>query len=137
MFARLSSASFVNLRTIQSRLFSSSAKSFDQSDVQISLTDDGRTIVMYHPEPSFPYEHTKPLPVEEPKLKEEDSVLRVDLREDVDDIMFGRDLTAEELIRLTNQSRRFWREKDCHTRFFNRRKLKSKSIWDNKDREGI
>uniref|UniRef100_T1KFJ6 Large ribosomal subunit protein mL42 n=1 Tax=Tetranychus urticae TaxID=32264 RepID=T1KFJ6_TETUR len=105
--------------------------------LRISLTDDGRTIVMYHPEPSFPYEHTKPLPVEEPKLKEEDSVLRVDLREDVDDIMFGRDLTAEELIRLTNQSRRFWREKDCHTRFFNRRKLKSKSIWDNKDREGI
>ncbi|XP_053203282.1 39S ribosomal protein L42, mitochondrial-like [Panonychus citri] len=137
MFNRITCSQLFNLRCLPGRLSSSSAKSFSQSEIQISLTDDGQTIVMLHPEQSFPYEHTKPLPKVETKLKEEDSVLKLELREDTNDLMFKKDLTAEELIRITHQSRRFWIEQSCHRRFFNRRKLMSKTIWDNKDREGI
>ena len=32
------------------------------SQVDLALTADGRTIVCYHPSVDIPYEHTKPIP---------------------------------------------------------------------------
>ncbi|XP_053318357.1 39S ribosomal protein L42, mitochondrial [Spea bombifrons] len=34
--------------------------------VELAMTSDGKTIVCYHPSVDIPYEHTKPIPVQDP-----------------------------------------------------------------------
>lgn len=52
-----------------------------KSDHWITSADKGRTVVFYHPEQPFPYEHTRPLPeVSESDLREGDSVLKIQIR---------------------------------------------------------
>lgn len=48
----------------------------------VVLTDDGSTIVCWHPEQPFPYEHSKPIVRPDPELKESDSALKVQVRLD-------------------------------------------------------
>ncbi|XP_041347510.1 39S ribosomal protein L42, mitochondrial-like [Gigantopelta aegis] len=44
---------------------------------QVGLSPDGSTVVCWHPEPDFPYEHTQPLPRNQREMAEGDSVLKV------------------------------------------------------------
>ncbi|XP_064488044.1 large ribosomal subunit protein mL42-like [Ornithodoros turicata] len=73
------------------------------------MTDDGSTIVCWHPEREFPYEHTKPLPVIEPRVREGDSVLKLQVR--VDSLKRGyrnERLEIEELCKLTYTTKHRW-----------------------------
>ncbi|ELU02547.1 hypothetical protein CAPTEDRAFT_222498 [Capitella teleta] len=60
-------------RTSACRLFStspvSSSSTSDQSQ-NIGFSRDGSTIICWHPEPDYPYEHSKPLPRSLPELQE-------------------------------------------------------------------
>ncbi|XP_074600764.1 mitochondrial ribosomal protein L42 [Brevipalpus obovatus] len=113
------------------------SSTFNSSPVQISFTDDGQTIVCYHPEPSFPYEHSKPLPKVESKFVENESVLRVDLHKRTEDVMFNQDYSMNELIRLTHVSEMQWKWLPNYTRKRQQKEEYRKTVWDNKDREGI
>ncbi|KAI1291889.1 39S ribosomal protein L42, mitochondrial [Halotydeus destructor] len=86
----------------------SSFKTFENSPIQISVTDDGKTIVCWHPEKKFPYEHSKPLPVMESKFIEEESVLKLKHLEETDDILHKKDYSEEELMQLTYTPRTTW-----------------------------
>jgi len=48
----------------------------------IVVSEDNSTIVCWHPEPEFPYEHSKPLPIKRQELEQGDSVLKVQYIED-------------------------------------------------------
>lgn len=39
----------------------------EDSQEQVTVTDDGKVIVCWHPEKQFPYECSKPLPAEKPQ----------------------------------------------------------------------
>ncbi|KAK3579393.1 hypothetical protein CHS0354_029700 [Potamilus streckersoni] len=45
----------------------------------VGLSVDGSTVICWHPELTFPYEHTWPVPRYDPEIREGDSVLRVQL----------------------------------------------------------
>uniref|UniRef100_A0A8C5WAW3 Large ribosomal subunit protein mL42 n=1 Tax=Leptobrachium leishanense TaxID=445787 RepID=A0A8C5WAW3_9ANUR len=52
--------------------------------VELALTSDGKTIVCYHPSIDIPYEHTKPIPVQDPlhsHAETHEQVLKARLRE--------------------------------------------------------
>lgn len=54
----------------------------ESRDHWVLSADQGRTIVCYHPERPFPFEHTLPVPRQESMFNEGDSVLKVQLRKD-------------------------------------------------------
>lgn len=97
----LSSQRFINS--------SAACRSFEKSPVQVTLTDDGRTIVCYHPasKKSFPYELSKPLPeVLSAAERFKDSALDPNLMENN---RIRRKLTDEDLIRLTYRPGHVWK----------------------------
>ncbi|XP_055330002.1 39S ribosomal protein L42, mitochondrial-like [Paramacrobiotus metropolitanus] len=55
----------------------------DSRDHWVVCADEGRTLVLYHPERPFPYEHSLPIPRQEALLKEGDSAVKVQFRLDV------------------------------------------------------
>jgi hypothetical protein len=48
----------------------------------VTSADQGRTIVCYHPERAFPYEHSLPVPREEALSNDDESLLKVQFRQD-------------------------------------------------------
>lgn len=79
----------------------------------IVLTDDGSTIVCWHPEQEFPYEHTKPLPKVDPKLNEEDSALKLQVRLDNISRWYRNErLEIEALTKLTYTTKHRWYPKN-------------------------
>ncbi|XP_064605527.1 large ribosomal subunit protein mL42-like [Liolophura sinensis] len=46
----------------------------------VGVSEDGRTILLWHPKEKFPYEHSKPIPRDNLHLAEGDSALRVQHR---------------------------------------------------------
>ena len=79
---------------------------------RVCVSDDGATIVCWHPEQPLRYEDTKPIPVATSKFR--DSVLRTEVHEEVERIMGKADLTDEDLIRLTYRPRRCWKRNARH-----------------------
>lgn len=78
-----------------------------KSDRAIVVTDDASTIVCYHPESSFPYEFTKPLP----QIKvTENSVLRVQNKQYVHDVFSkpNNELVKQELMKMTYTTKHRW-----------------------------
>lgn len=75
---------------------------------RITVSDDGETIVCWHPErlDHVKYEHTKPLTAPTP---EPDSILKADVLHAVKG-MFKADLTEEDLIRLAYTPRQHWKK---------------------------
>ena len=55
--------------------------------VELALTSNGKTIVMYHPSVDIPYEHTQPIPKRDP----------VDFREETHDQVLKSRLEGKEL----------------------------------------
>ena len=51
-------------------------------DHWVTAADEGRTLVLFHPERPFPYEHSLPIPRQESLVNEGDSVLKVQYRLD-------------------------------------------------------
>uniref|UniRef100_A0A023GA26 Large ribosomal subunit protein mL42 n=1 Tax=Amblyomma triste TaxID=251400 RepID=A0A023GA26_AMBTT len=80
-----------------------------QSKQRIVVTDDGSTIVMWHPEEEFPYEHTKPLPNIRPKLNEANSALKLQHRLENIELHFRNErLEIEELQKMTYTTKHRW-----------------------------
>lgn len=93
-----------NLRLI-SRLVGVAIRS--KSDRSIVVTDDASTIVCYHPQSSFPYEFTLPLP--ETKVPD-NSVLCVQNKENVHEIFSkpNNNLIQQELMKVTYTTKHRW-----------------------------
>lgn len=77
----------------------------------VVLSDDGNTILCWHPEVPFPYEHSKPLPYIEPELREEDSVLKLKYRLDQKHREFPDGPSDKELEKLTFTNKHQWLHK--------------------------
>lgn len=75
---------------------------------RIAVTDDGSTIVCWHPEKPFPYECSKPIPEE--TNNEVNSVLKVQNISAIYDVFKPKDeeRTREELMKLTYTSKHVW-----------------------------
>uniref|UniRef100_A0A023FN39 Large ribosomal subunit protein mL42 n=1 Tax=Amblyomma cajennense TaxID=34607 RepID=A0A023FN39_AMBCJ len=80
-----------------------------QSKQRIVLTDDGSTIVMWHPEEEFPYEHTKPLPQIRARLDEANSALKLQHRlEQIEPYYRNERLEIEALTKMTYTTKHRW-----------------------------
>lgn len=71
------------------------------------VTDDASTIVCYHPESSFPYEYTKPLPVNKVLSN---SVLRVQNKDSLHEVFSkpNNELVQQELMKMTYTTKHRW-----------------------------
>ncbi|XP_077540256.1 mitochondrial ribosomal protein L42 [Haemaphysalis longicornis] len=80
-----------------------------RSQQRIVLTDDGSTIVCWHPEEEFPYEHTKPLPNIRPRLDEANSALKLQYRlENIEKHYRNDRLEIEDLVKMTYTTKHRW-----------------------------
>jgi hypothetical protein len=75
--------------------------------IQATVSDDGQTIVCWHPEnlSHVKYEFTKPLP----KPHEVDSVIKTEVHDQIKQIIYDKDISEEDLIRLAYRPRPLWR----------------------------
>ncbi|XP_067141457.1 large ribosomal subunit protein mL42 [Centruroides vittatus] len=94
-----------NGRIIGSHFYSTSIGDKDQ---WIVMTDNGNTIVCWHPEKHHPYEHTLPLPEIEPELKEGDSLLKIQYRLEDHHRYRPEGPNMEELQALTFTTKHRW-----------------------------
>uniref|UniRef100_A0A1B6DVY7 Large ribosomal subunit protein mL42 n=1 Tax=Clastoptera arizonana TaxID=38151 RepID=A0A1B6DVY7_9HEMI len=77
------------------------------SEDRVVITDDGSTIVCWHPEKSFPYECSKPLP-ETPTV--EHSVLKVQNSADIYEVFKStkKEEVQAELMKITHTTKHKW-----------------------------
>jgi large subunit ribosomal protein L42 len=73
---------------------------------QIAVTDDGSTIVCWHPEPRFPYECSRPLPPEQ----ETHATLKVQSLDEVRSVFVEKkqEFIRQELMNLTYTTKHRW-----------------------------
>lgn len=78
------------------------------SDNKVVFTDDGSTVVCWHPEKEFPYEYTLPLP--ELSNVKTDSILRLQSREEVTSLLHSKkpEFVRKELMRITHTTKHRW-----------------------------
>lgn len=78
------------------------------SEHKIVCTNDGSTIVAWHPKTDFPYEHTRPLPEE--KIEENSSVLKVKLTPQVMEVFNKKtpEQARQELMNITLTTKHRW-----------------------------
>ncbi|KAK3103685.1 hypothetical protein FSP39_021010 [Pinctada imbricata] len=75
----------------------------------VAMTPDDSTIVCWHPEPTFPYEYTKPLPTRKDKdLGMGDSVLKVEHHRDYMERYRTRGPSKKELAAMFYTSKHQW-----------------------------
>ncbi|KAH9516723.1 hypothetical protein DERF_007445 [Dermatophagoides farinae] len=85
----------------------------NSDDPRITLTDDGKTIVCWHPEQSFPYEHSLPYDDESIRLNTS-SALKVETMEKGENIyhkMPVNRLEMEELRAITYTNKHNWKRR--------------------------
>ncbi|GAV05416.1 hypothetical protein RvY_15555 [Ramazzottius varieornatus] len=82
----------------------------ESRDHWVLSADQGRTIVCYHPERPFPYEHSLPVPRQESLFNEGDSVLKVQLRKDWHEASqpFNKEGVTTKLAKLFKMDRRYF-----------------------------
>lgn len=82
-------------------------KSTTAKQERIVVTDDGSTIVCWHPEQPFPYECSKPIPE---TTQETNSVLKVQSLSDIYDVFKPKseEHTREELMKITSSTKHIW-----------------------------
>uniref|UniRef100_A0A1B6FA13 Large ribosomal subunit protein mL42 n=1 Tax=Cuerna arida TaxID=1464854 RepID=A0A1B6FA13_9HEMI len=75
---------------------------------RIVISDDGSTVVCWHPEKPFPYECSKPIPEE--VSQETNSVLKVQNMSEVYDVFKPKSEqdVREELMKITSTSKHRW-----------------------------
>merc|ERR1712004_60706 len=98
IFSQLINISHKNGLTYASCHYASSAKNL--SHPLIVASEDSSTIVCWHPEPAFPYEHSKPLPLRREELEQGDSVLKVQYVEDYENRYRPTGPTNSELMSM-------------------------------------
>ncbi|XP_027198458.1 mitochondrial ribosomal protein L42 [Dermatophagoides pteronyssinus] len=112
--------SFVNQnnnsqRFIQNLYLSTTAKNNnDDDDPRITVTDDGKTIVCWHPEQPFPYEHSLPFVVDQSTQRLNSSALKIEILEKGENIyhkMPINRLEMEELRAITFTNKHNWRRR--------------------------
>jgi len=86
------------------RLMSSSGS----ADAKITVTNDGQTVVCWHPTEHFPYEHSRPIPESHEELKEDESILKIQHRIDGQNIFRGSGPDLEEVQMLTYTPSYVW-----------------------------
>ena len=76
-------------------------------DEKVVFNEDGSMIVCWHPEPNFPYEHTRPIPTQSVKT---DSKLKVQAVEDMKELYHHKPerLQRRDLMRLTWTTKHMW-----------------------------
>ena len=76
-------------------------------DEKVVANEDGSIIICWHPEPKFPYEYSRPLPV---KTVETDSKLKVQAVEDMKELYHHKPdrLKTRDLMRLTWTTKHRW-----------------------------
>lgn len=89
------------------RLVSGFSVRSNKNERAIVVTDDASTIVCYHPQSSFPYECTKPLPVNK---VQDNSVLRVQNNEFVHEVFSkpNNEIVQQELMKMTYTTKHRW-----------------------------
>lgn len=78
-----------------------------KSNYAIVVTDDASTIVCYHPESSFPYECSKPLPVNKVL---DNSILQIQNKDFVHEVFSkpNNELVQQELMKMTYTTKHRW-----------------------------
>nr|BAH72467.1 ACYPI009119 [Acyrthosiphon pisum] len=89
------------------RRLSSTVSRSSKNERAIVVTDDASTIVCYHPESSFPYECTKPLPVNK---VQDNSVLKVQNKDFVHEVFSkpNNEIVQQELMKMTYTTKHRW-----------------------------
>lgn len=89
------------------RLASNVSAHSSKTERAIVVTDDASTIVCYHPESTFPYEFTKPLPV---NSVQDNSVLRVQNKDFVHEVFSkpNKEIVQQELMKITYTTKHRW-----------------------------
>ena len=82
------------------------ASSSRKLEEQITVTDDGSTIVCWHPEPRFPYECSRPLPLEQ----ETQATLKIQSLDEVRSVFVEKkqEFVRQELMSLTYTTKHRW-----------------------------
>ncbi|XP_067012206.1 large ribosomal subunit protein mL42 [Anabrus simplex] len=77
------------------------------SEEYVVMSDDGSTIVCWHPEPTFPYECSRPLP---DVAQEQFSVLNVPYKSGVSSVMKKKsdEAVRQELMKITHTTKHRW-----------------------------
>jgi len=81
------------------------------NEPKITVTNDGMTIVCWHSEEAFPYEHSRPIPQQNDILKEDESVLKIQHRIDGQNMFSGDGPNVEELQIMTFTPKTNWTRK--------------------------
>jgi len=107
------------------RRIATAATRFKNQQAAIVVTDDASTIVCYHPETTFPYEYTKPLP--ENKVSH-NSVLCVQNKEYVYEVFSkpNNELVQQELMKMTYTTKHRWVPPKKWKRRFAHQKIKDR-----------
>lgn len=79
-----------------------------ESKEEMTITDDGSVIICWHPEKPFPYECSKPVPVE--VTAQSKTVLKVDDKEEMYKVFRHKkeELVREELMKITYTTKHRW-----------------------------
>lgn len=82
------------------------ASSSRKLEEQVTVTDDGSTIVCWHPEPRFPYECSRPLPPEQ----ETNATLKIQSLDEVRSVFVEnkQEFVRQELMSLTYTTKHRW-----------------------------
>ncbi|XKL64277.1 hypothetical protein PGB90_004363 [Kerria lacca] len=96
----------LNYTRVISRLTRNISTYPENAEEEMTITDDGQVIVCWHPEKSFPYECSKPLPEEESTSK---SILKME-KEEVYKLLSNKkqEFVREELQKLTYTTKHRW-----------------------------
>ncbi|XP_065207009.1 large ribosomal subunit protein mL42 [Planococcus citri] len=78
------------------------------SKEEMTVTDDGGVIVCWHPEKPFPYECSKPLPVQDAKPSK--TILKMEDKEEVYRVFRNKneEMVRQELMKLTFTTKHRW-----------------------------
>lgn len=96
-------------------------KSVEAHQERIVITDDGSTIICWHPPKKFPYEYSRPILKEETKPVH--SVLKVENKSEIYTVFKSQDetKTREELMKLTHTTMHRWFPKSSrHKKLYKR-----------------
>merc|ERR1712150_125388 len=123
-FQRLNGQSLVQ----KARTYSSDQNGFSNKNFKVGLSEDENTIICWHPEPKFPYEHTKPLPRKESEIREGDTALKLQYMKEYRLQAREDGPTEKELANIFHTSKHRWYQST------KKKYLRPKVL---KDREGL
>lgn len=109
--SRTYSGSGVLNNTFSKEFFRAKSSTSNINEERTVITDDGSVVVCWHPEKPFPYEYSKPIPVE---VREENSVLKIQNVSQIYEIFKPKkeEFVREELMKITYTTKHVWFRKN-------------------------